>query len=172
MERPSARDLFSRHHLTIFRFLRRMTGDAALAEDLTQDAFVRVIRGLETYQPRERDVAWLFRIARRLLLDHRRREAQVPLVVEGSDPDGHPSPFPQHLSMSLEEALRHLPDPDREAFLLREQGGLGYDEIADLTATTLDSVRNRIYRARRALREALAPTLVPSRSRVVKEVRS
>jgi RNA polymerase sigma-70 factor (ECF subfamily) len=57
-------ELFERHHVAIYRYLLRMTGSRETAEELTQDVFVRVLNGLEHYQQRDRERAWLFRIAR------------------------------------------------------------------------------------------------------------
>lgn len=139
MDRPTAEALFRLHHLSVFRFLRRMTGDAALAEDITQDTFVRVIRGLETYDPRDRDLAWLFRIARRLLADREREARRRPILVVEDRP--HAAASSTHLGIEIDEALRLLPAEEREAFLLREQGGLGYEEIGTLAGATPDAVR-------------------------------
>jgi RNA polymerase sigma-70 factor (ECF subfamily) len=155
MGRVSAEDLFLRHHLTIFRFLRKMTGDVALAEDVTQDLFVRVIRGVESFDSREQDLAWLFRIARRLLADHARNQRRRPISVPGSPADPSPVAAVQPLALVLDEALGLLPEPEREAFVLREQSGLGYDEIAAISGATPGAVRNRIHRARCQLRQFL-----------------
>src|SRR5215471_7176498 len=110
MDRITAEQLYRRHHLTIFRFLRRMTQDAHLAEDLAQEVFVRVIRGVETYDPRERDLAWLFRIARRLLADSRRSARRRPTLVPGEDTSPSPVPAVQALAAALDEALGLLGD--------------------------------------------------------------
>jgi len=123
MKTPSARELYLRHRSTIYRFLRNATGDATLAEDLTQDTFVRVLRGLETYEARDRDLAWLFRIARRLLLDHRRSVHRQPPMISSVDTEANP-PNPGPLMVAtLAEALQQLEESEREAFLLREQEG-------------------------------------------------
>ncbi len=157
MDRPTAQALFTRHHLSVFRFLRRMTGSADVAEDLTQEVFVRVVRGLEAYVPRDRDLPWLFRIARRLLLDRHRSEKTSIEIRESAGVEDAPRAPRQDAVLAVDEALNGLVAADREAFLLREQFGLGYEEIAELTEATPDAVRNRIYRARRTLRRALAP---------------
>jgi len=169
VERPTAQELYRRHGHAIFRFLRAATRDRALAEDLTQDVFVRVVRGLETYDPRERDLAWLFRIARRLLLDHTRTEARRPHLVPAEDAVPASIPSVTLEGLSLAEALSALPSLERDAFLLREVGGLGYAEIASTVGGTADAVRNRIFRARDALRRALAPALAHARARTGKE---
>ena len=169
MDVPSARSLFDRHHAVVYRFLRKLTGDASAAEDLSQEVFLRVVRGLETYEPRERELAWLFRIARRLVLDRHRSASRRPVLVEqvGEDVAGRSSQ--PHVRLDIDRALQDLGDPEREAFLLREVGGLGYDEIAAVTGGTHDAVRNRIHRARMALRAALAPVSIAPRSAPLRE---
>jgi len=153
---PTAADIFERHHRSVFQFLRRMGGSAHDAEDLTQEVFLRVVRALEGYEERELERAWVFRIARNVLIDHRRVLGRAPV----SEPigDGHVVRLPLGLTtgLALEEALAHLGESEREAFLMREVGGLGYVEIGAATGATPDAVRSRIHRARLALRKALA----------------
>ena len=172
MDRPTAEALFERHHPAIFRFLARSTGDRRLAEDLTQETFVRVLRGLENFEPRERDLAWLFRIARRLLSDRRRDDARRPTLVPDPGVERAVTTATADLRVRLSEALVEIPAAEREAFLLREHGGLGYDEIAAVTGATPDAVRNRIHRARSALREAMSADLTAARRRLAEEPRS
>ena len=163
--------LFERHHLVLFRALRRMTGDAALAEDLVQDTFARALRAADGYEERGSERAWLFAIARRLLADRRRAESRRPRVepLEETPESGRRSATQSNpdLRLCLERALGDLAADEREAFVLREVGGLGHEEIAAVTEATRPAVRNRIHRARLALREALSPGL-PHRSRTSK----
>jgi RNA polymerase sigma-70 factor (ECF subfamily) len=153
---PTAGELFERHHQSVFRFLRRMEGSGPEAEDLTQEVFLRALRALDGYEERQLERAWVFRIARNVLLDHRRSRGRIP----ASEPiaDTHvvnlrPGP-PTRLA--LDEALGRLGEADREAFLMREVGGLGYTEIGAATGATPDAVRSRIHRARLALRKTLS----------------
>ena len=121
-----------------------------------QEVFVRVVRGLEAYRSDGRDVAWLFTIARRLLIDRqrsRRRQPAETCDVSVAEPKSDPS---QELTVAIAQALADVPDADREAFLLREVGGLSYQEIAVACDSTVDSVRSRIYRARMRLRAVLS----------------
>jgi RNA polymerase sigma-70 factor (ECF subfamily) len=69
--------LFEKYRQPLRRYLRFATGNADLADDLTQDVFLRVVRGADGYQPRGRERAWLFRVARNVLLDHARRAAHA-----------------------------------------------------------------------------------------------
>jgi RNA polymerase sigma-70 factor (ECF subfamily) len=155
MSAPDPARLFDRHHLAVFRFLRRMTGSPSLAEDLTQEVFLRVVRGLDGYDERSREVSWIFRIARNVMVDRHRAQARSPQDASIQDADVISRPATQVLTAMLDEALARLPDEDREAFLMREVGGLGYREIAEASGATPDAARMRIYRARIALREAL-----------------
>jgi RNA polymerase sigma-70 factor, ECF subfamily len=164
---PTAGQLFERHHLIVFRFFRRMTGSTTTAEDLTQDVFVRVVRGIETYEDQARERSWIFRIARNVLLDRQRQLERRPTVVPLDTAAVVPIRPPQELGAALEAALGQLPEAERQAFLLRELVGLGYQEIAAVTDATPAAVRMQIYRARLALRGALGP---PGWARAAKEI--
>jgi RNA polymerase sigma factor (sigma-70 family) len=155
-------ELFERHHVAIYRYLLRMTGSRETAEELTQDVFVRVLKGLEQYEERDRERAWLFRIARNLRCDLARRSQRQP-----STPLDDFEPIEaqrQELQFSLERALAALAEDDREAFVLGEIGGFSYVEISAICATSPAAVRSRIYRARLALRHALEAPAVRERS--------
>lgn len=155
-------ELFERHHVAIYRYLLRMTGSRETAEELTQDVFVRVLKGLEQYQERDRERAWLFRIARNLRCDLARRSQRQPSTslddVEAIEPQR------QELQFSLARALAALGEDDREAFVLGEIGGFSYVEIGVICETSPAAVRSRIYRARLALRDALDAPAVRERS--------
>jgi RNA polymerase sigma-70 factor (ECF subfamily) len=149
-----AKQLFEQHGTVIHQYFKRLTGDSAAAEDLTQEVFLRVVRGGHRYEDRERERAWVFRIARNVLLDRRRHESRAPAVDARLEPI---TAAPQSTRASLREALALIPAEDREAFLLREIAGLGYAEIAATTDSTVPAIRSRIYRARIALRDMLNP---------------
>lgn len=153
-ESLDVRSIFERHHLGVFRYLRRIVGSAADAEDLTQETFLRVMRGLSRYRPEGREAAWVFEIARNLALNRRRDAARRPESDSTLPEIADHAPPP----VELQQALAALPDLDRDCFLLRESGGLGYAEIAATCGITEDAVRSRIHRARTALRAALAGT--------------
>jgi RNA polymerase sigma-70 factor (ECF subfamily) len=142
--------LFARYRTPIYRFLLRLVGDGPAAEDLTQEVFVRALGA--AYEPSERERGWLFQIARNLARDYGRR-----LVHRRPEPPGaEPSVFVDRaVVLTVRSAITRLPDADREMFLMREVGGLTYDEIAVACETTPDAVRNRLHRARMALRDAL-----------------
>jgi RNA polymerase sigma-70 factor (ECF subfamily) len=152
-------DLFERYHLAVFRFFRRLTENSDLAEDLTQEVFVRVLKGIREYQPQGREAGWLFRIARSVLVDHYRRTPQPGLALVDLEDADLCYPPGQLLAFGLQEALDRLPKSERSAFLFREVGGFSYSEVGALCDTTEDGVCARLFRARRRLRELLSGRL-------------
>jgi RNA polymerase sigma-70 factor, ECF subfamily len=156
-----ARRLFDEHGSAIHRYFRRLTGDRGEADDLAQEVFLRVVRAADAYEPSERERAWLFRIARNVFLDGRRRASRSRVVDTPADAVVAAA---QPVRSGVREALATLASEDREAFLLAEIAGLSYAEIASSTASTVPAVRSRIYRARLALRARLSPPapLAPS----------
>jgi RNA polymerase sigma-70 factor (ECF subfamily) len=157
VERELVEALFARYREPVYRFLCRLLGDRAAAEDLTQDVFLRALGAV--YRAGDQERAWVFQIARNLARDHARRAEHRGPVVEVVD---EPSPFTDRaVAMTVAAAIGGLADQDREMFLMREIGGLSYGEIALACDATADAVRNRLHRARLALRQALAPSIVP-----------
>ena len=150
-----AADLFERHGRVVQAYLRALTGSVELAEDLAQDVFVRVVRVADRYEARERERAWLFRIARSALSDHRRRLAVRPVVAPVEvEPVVEAA---QVTRLDLRQALARLPDVEREAFLMAEIGGLSYAEIAAALEMSIAAIRSALYRARLSLRADLVP---------------
>lgn len=144
--------LFELHHIAVYRYLLRMTGRREVAEDLTQEVFLRVLRGLNAYDDRGHGRAWLIRIARNLMIDGRRRSLREPPLVTQDVAGAMNGP---ELPLEISLAMARLPDDEREAFVLRAVVGLGHEEIAGVVRATAASVRCRIYRARVALRSML-----------------
>jgi len=158
----TAAELFERHGLTVFRYMRRMTGSIDSAQDLTQEVFLRVVRGLHTYRVHGREESWVLRIAHSVLFDHTCRSdgssvKLVPLDEMPTEPQEGPS---QLAALGFHEAVGLLPREDREAYLLRELGGLTYAELARVSETTEEAVRSRLYRARRQIKRVLSGRLV------------
>jgi RNA polymerase sigma-70 factor (ECF subfamily) len=144
--------LFTAHRDGIFRYLCRIVGQED-ARELTQEVFLRVTR---TEVPETDDGgrrAWLFRIARNLALNHVRDDRRRGVAVELSA--GAAAPATQALGAALREALHQLTPVDRDVFLMREAGGLSYEEISFACQLTPDAVRSRLHRARLQLRTAL-----------------
>jgi RNA polymerase sigma-70 factor, ECF subfamily len=156
--RVDATDLFARYAEPVYRYFRRMTTSADVAADLTQEVFLRIVRGLRRYEPRGREAGWVFRIAQSVLAAKYRRTNR-PDEVPLSDADALHYEPDRLLAIGFEEALKLLPQTDRQVYLLREQGGLAYDEIADVCGLTKPAVRARLCRARERIRRCLAGRL-------------
>jgi RNA polymerase sigma-70 factor (ECF subfamily) len=152
--RERAEQVFERCHLVIFRYVRAMTGRQDDAEDVTQEAFLRLLRSGERVT-RGDELPWLLHVARNLLTDQYRRRHKMPLG--GLDEASHLGEPPrQALRLDLAEAVDRLPPADREVFVLREWVGLSYVQIADICGVSHDAVNGRLRRARQALQGMLA----------------
>jgi RNA polymerase sigma-70 factor (ECF subfamily) len=156
------------HGPALRAWFRRAVGRADVAEDLTQEVFLRVVRVAGGFEARGRDRAWLFTIARNVLIDHARQADARPATagVPEQTLDALPAATvaaPQETRLLLQRALERLDALDRDAFLLAEVAGLSYAEIAVVLALSHAAVRSRVFRARLALRTALAGASVAAR---------
>jgi RNA polymerase sigma-70 factor (ECF subfamily) len=153
---PDADALFAQHRDGVFRYLRRFVGQADVAQDLTQEVFLRVTRAGAPAVDNSRARAWIFRIARNLALNHLRDGRRRPRTIELLESAG---PATQELSAALDEALDSLPVTDRHVFLMRETSGLSYEDIAAASELSVEAVRARLRRTRQHLRERLRGSL-------------
>ena len=150
----TAGDLFARHRRDVYRYLVRMTGQRDVADDLVQDVFLRVVRALGNGGAIGHERGWVFSIARSVLVDrHRDRQRSPTMVDEVAEPSKDGT---QALAIGLSQSLARLADADREMFLLKEVGGLSYQEISSKCGCTVESVRSRLHRTRSALRALLS----------------
>ncbi len=154
--------LMRRHRTPLHGFLCRLLGDTARAEDLTQEAFLRVVKESSRWEPRALVRTWLYAMARNLAADEGRRRA-VRLVEppDGAGTgEGHRAPDDAagdaQLRPLLEAALAALPVEQREVILLREHAGLSFPEIAEATGVNENTVKSRMRYALVALRDRLA----------------
>lgn len=152
--------MFAAHRDGVFRYLCRIVGSGD-ARELTQEVFLRVARGPVPAEGSAACRAWVFRIARNLALNHVRDDRRRGVAVELFD---RPAPATQELAAALREALERLAPLDRDVFLMREAGGLSYDEISLACELTVDAVRSRLHRARQQLRATLGPALTSDRT--------
>lgn len=155
-DRDAFEVLYRRHVGRIYALTARMAGDARLAEELTQQTFVRAWRRLETFRGGA-FAGWLRRMAVRIVLDdrrshRRRRERVVLLEVDAVDP----STPPPTARLELERAIAHLPPRARHIFVLAELEGLSHAEIASLLSITEGTSKSQLHRARRLLKEVLS----------------
>ena len=141
--------------------LAHMCGDARMAEDLTQAAFLKVYKARSAYQRGMLVTPWVFAIARNTFLDHRRRLRRRPesLSADGTLPERavqEPQALEDGEQRALREGLRALPHAQREALLLLKVQGLSLAEVAALCGTSPASIKMRVHRAYRSLRGVLA----------------
>jgi RNA polymerase sigma-70 factor, ECF subfamily len=161
-------DMYRERAVSIaFRYL----GDRASAEDLAQEAFVRVYERRGRFDPSQDFSPWFYRILTNLCLDHLRREehrsGHLSLVSDGEGPqppaDETASPAAKverdELSFRVQAALLQLPDRQRMALVLQHYEGLSYDEIAAAMDCSRGTVDGLLSRARSSLRERLAEFL-------------
>jgi RNA polymerase sigma-70 factor (ECF subfamily) len=140
------------------------------AEDVTQEAFVRMFRALERYDTSRPFAAWLMTIASRLCIDHIRRRRVNPVSLTQQEPDSEeryemdvedPGPGPDEVTSNSEEERRSndliqsLPPHYRVVVVLRHQQDLSYEEIAQALNLPLGTVKARIHRAREILKQRL-----------------
>ncbi len=144
----------------IFNYVLRMVGDRTLAEDLTQDVFLRVFRGLRGYSRRARFTTWLFQVAKNRVIDEmravERRPRTLVAIEDAPQLEVVDAPIEQNeaIEILLGEVEKLSPDL-KEALLLRDIAGLSYNEISDTLDVTLATVKWRIFKAREEVQQAL-----------------
>lgn len=152
--------LVDRYWSRIYRWLYGLTGAVPVAEDLTQEAFLKAWSRLTSFQAGTQFRAWLYQIARHALIDWQRRSRHQPnqTLLEVL-PDREPGPVATVLDRETQtlvrQAVERLPLLFREPFLLRTQEDLGYTEIARILELTEETVRWRVCKARQMLLQEL-----------------
>jgi RNA polymerase sigma-70 factor (ECF subfamily) len=158
--------LYARHRAALYRFVLRSLRDPALAEEVFQETWSRVIATRVRYRPQARFRTWLLQIAHNLVVDQFRarrpqagsEETEVVFaqlaMPEGEQPEHALSEFERR--RHLQRAIEQLPDEQRTAVLLRLEHELSLEEIAEVTGAGRETVKSRLRYAMDKLREALA----------------
>ena len=159
-------ELVRRYQRPIAAYVYRMVGDYDAALDLTQEVFIKVYASLSRYRPEFKFSTWIYKIAHNAAIDHLRRHAtreavassetdrtEVTVESRGLSPEQE-SERTERCS-EIETVVQLLPAPYRELILLRHSQDLSYEEIAEITGLPLGTVKNRLFRAREAMRENL-----------------
>jgi len=150
--------LFERHHLALFRYLLHLTGNRALSEDLVQEVFFRVLKYTRTYDPSLSFAAWLYSMARNAYYDSARKR-RVEVGTDDMSQMESSEPMPEELFTRsedvafLREALNQLPEEKREVLVLSRFHDLRYEDIARILKCEVGTVKVRVYRALKELRE-------------------
>ena len=145
-------ELVRLYQAEVFRFAWHLTRDRTLAEDVTQDTFLRAFRFIHGYRGGQRFGSWLFAIARNCSMDALRKRGTIA-EHDGREPRVTPDPSTR---AELDAALAAVSAEHRDAFLLVEVFGLSYQEAADVLGVAVGTVKSRMFRARRALCAAIA----------------
>jgi RNA polymerase sigma factor (sigma-70 family) len=153
---PEAFDaLIDRWHGPLWVYIRRMTGRDDEAQDVLQDVWLRVVRGIARLRDAARLRAWLFGIARRVLMDRLRQKYAAPPIaeIEGCDVAAGPTPLDRDAELdALHAALERLPLVEREVLTLFYLRDLSLAELADALDVPVGTVKSRLFRARRLAR--------------------
>ena len=169
------RELIRRYERPVFALLFRMLRDRELAEDLSQETFIKALNAIESYRPEFKFSSWIFKIANNAAIDHLRRRELDTLSLDGSPHAETPeamqatalqigarqeSPLDtveaKELGSEIEAAIGLLRPEYRSCILLRHVEGRAYEEIAEILDLPLGTVKTYIHRARNELRVALA----------------
>ena len=164
-------ELVRRYKGAIVTYLARFVGDLKTAEDLAQETFVRVFKKVDAYDSRARFSTWLYTIASNLAKDEFKRRKRHPSVsfdwqssgtddttrnvptLENADESPERVALQTETSHRVQETLQRLDAEEREILILREIQGLKYEEVAEILALPLGTVKSRIARARVAFKQ-------------------
>ncbi len=152
-------ELFERHHAALYRFCLRLTGNRAESEDLVQDVFMKMLKHKDSFKHDQAFTPWMYRIAHNVAVDHLRRSSRAAQPEE--DLDTRPSELPgseervaEHEQVSLvRRALLALPPDRREVLLMSRYEMKSYEEVAEALGVSVGTVKTRVHRAVRQLRE-------------------
>jgi len=158
--------LMGRWSARIFAYLERCCGDAATADDLTQETFIRVYKHRLSYEPTRRFSTWLYTIATNLVRNHARWQQRHPVTLLAHETLQHcapasesPSPVEALLreerAQAVRQAIQNLPLELREPLLLSTYEHLPHAQISGILELSEKAVEMRLYRARQVLRESL-----------------
>ncbi len=169
-------ELVLRYQTRLLNFVYRSIGDRERAEDLVQEAFIRVHRHLQRFDQGKKFSTWIYTIASNLAKNELRNRSRNPLVLfqtirKNWEPDHRPLQFEdtqsrpddmfhkRHLRELVESTVSQLPEHHRAVFVLRELEGKSYEEIAEITGCNLGTVKSRLNRARTSFASIIEPHL-------------
>ena len=163
------RELVERHQNAVVGTVAKMLGNASEAEDIAQQVFLRVWRHAKRYRPDAKFTTYLFTITRNLVFNESRRKKrrnevsadereENSHVLIPADPNRQPDSelLQEELRQAVDKAIASLPEPQRMAVVLRRYEQMPYEEIARVLDVSISAVKSLLFRARAALRDALA----------------
>ncbi|MEM9555144.1 MAG: sigma-70 family RNA polymerase sigma factor [Acidobacteriota bacterium] len=172
-DETSFTELVVRYQNRLVSYLHRMLRNEDDAHDLTQEVFVKIYGALDRFDPRYRFSTWLFRVAQNAAIDRIRKRRLKLVSMHRNEPDGDggdwelpgtdPTPYQDARNVergfAIRRAIDELPGEYRELISLRHYAELSYDDIAQLKAMPLGTVKNKLFRGRQMLKERLADFL-------------
>lgn len=152
-------ELYARYGQKLYLYCRKVMGSNSDAHDAFQEVWMQFHAAGKNGTAVQNVSSYLFRIARNVCLN-RKRSARTFLNIEDLECVSHDKPYEQRELLSLiDRALDVLDDEYREAFVLHEMHGMAYGDIAAITGDTIPALKNRVWRARKQIRELVAPLL-------------
>jgi RNA polymerase sigma-70 factor (ECF subfamily) len=151
--------LFERYNMRIYNFLARMTMDRELAEDLTQNVFLRIIKYRTSYRDGNRFLPWIYQVARNVFSDHyqasKNRKSNFLDVEKMQDniEDAQEELEQDEREKLLHKSLAKLTDEQRELLILTRFQQMKYEEVAAIMDTTVANIKVKVHRAIQKLRE-------------------
>lgn len=156
--------LFERHHVKLYNYYVRLTGDRDLSEDMVQDVFLRILKYRHTFRGEGLFTTWMFSIARNVQTDYARRWRREQPLNDGEESDGDGSYPLAAVSVAdstdagydtalLQDALLRLSADKREALILSRYQGFKYSEIAEISGCSVEAIKVRVHRAMKDLRK-------------------
>jgi len=174
-QEPAFRELLTRYERPVFSLIYRMVRDRTLAEDLSQEAFIRAFNAIGTYKTSYKFSNWILKIANNHTIDHLRKRKLDTVSIDGSphartadeisqsqvvieSRDESPAEYVEHreLGSQIEGAIGDLREEYRTVIVLRHVEGYAYDEIAEIMDLPLGTVKTYLHRARGELRKSLS----------------
>ena len=172
--------LVTYYHAGVFNLVYGILSDRADAADVTQEVFLRAFRGIRGFRQGSSLKTWLYRISVRQALNHRRwcwrhhrQQVSIDAEEEGRSlaldlKDSEATPYERFASQETQQAVRaaltHVPALFRSAVILRDLEGLSYEEVAEVLEVSVGTVKSRILRGRRMLKEILDPVVAARHS--------
>lgn len=170
-DKAAFEDLVRRYQHKVYNFIYRLIGNAQTAEELFQDSFIKIFRAGATYRPEAKFTTWMYTVVRNQCIDHMRRKSlRQALSLDskvGEDDRSLADTIASHevgpdekswglqVEQVLTEALAKLNEDQREVFLLREKEGLKFEEIAEVTGVSVNTVKSRMRYAIESLQRIL-----------------
>ncbi len=167
--------LVNHYHAPVYSLILGMLGDTSDAADASQEVFLKAFKGIRSFRQGSSLKTWLYRIAIREALNHRRwfkrhlqknvsidaqpEEGTAPLEIEDQSATPFDQLAAQEIQVAVQGALQQVPEVFRSSVILRDLEGLSYDEVAEVLDCSVGTVKSRILRGRRTLKQILEPLL-------------